>query len=107
MPSTPRAAEPAPSPDPFRTRPAPADEPVACFWVSAERDPGLAARILEPFAKRGLVPSKWHGALEPDGGFSMDVQVAGLGAGPTEQIAQGLRQIPGVLVVLTAERRGA
>jgi hypothetical protein len=39
--------------------------------------------------------------------LSIDVQVAGLGESLAEQIARGLRQIPGVVLVLTTERRSA
>jgi hypothetical protein len=80
---------------------------VHCFWVKAESHPGTLARVLQPFAKRNLVPCKWHGALDPDGMLSIDVQVAGLGESLAEQIARGLRQIPGVVLVLTTERRSA
>ena len=38
------------------------DDPsvTACFSVHAHADPGVMPRVLELFAKRGLVPSAWH-----------------------------------------------
>jgi len=35
---------------------------TACFSVHARAEPGIMPRVLELFAKRGLVPSSWHSA---------------------------------------------
>jgi acetolactate synthase small subunit len=84
------------------------DLPVtACFFVQACAEPGVLPRVLELFAKRGLVPSAWHsttcGAGEAE--LSIEIQMRGLGRDVMDYIAACLRQIPLVEVVLTSERR--
>jgi hypothetical protein len=65
-------------------------------------------RVLEPFAKRGLVPSRWHAVCGTGGDeLVIDIQVAGLEPALVELIAAGLRQIVGVESVLTSEKRYA
>jgi hypothetical protein len=71
-------------------------------------------RVLELFAKRGLVPRRWvSGVTGPGGGLgtdlgsrelTIDVQVAGLAPEAQAYIARCLRQIWGVGAVLTSER---
>jgi hypothetical protein len=59
-------------------------------------------RVLEIFAKRGLVPELWHSAVvRPGNRLTIDVEVAGLGD-TADYVANCLRQITGVEVVLTA-----
>jgi hypothetical protein len=48
---------------------------LACFAVSAAAEPGTIPRLLEPFAKRGLVPSSVHARLTGDR-LRVDLQVA-------------------------------
>ncbi len=118
----------APSPahradsEPFRTTPAPAGAPtpgsaharVACFSIHAEADPGVMPRVLELFAKRGLLPRRWVSDVTGPGGvhgggheLAIDVQVAGLDPETQAYIARCLRQIWGVGTVLPAGRGGA
>ncbi len=108
----------APSPahnadtEPFRTTPAPAGARarVACFSIHAEADPGVMPRVLELFAKRGLVPRRWVSDVTGPGGghggreLSIDVQVAGLAPETQAYIARCLRQVWGVGTVLTSVR---
>ena len=63
-------------------------------------------RVLELFAKRGLVPRRWVSDVTGPGGreLSIDVQVAGLTPEAQAYIARCLRQIWGVAVVLTSEK---
>ena len=104
------AQSPAPGADsePFRTLPAPfgAGSRVACFSIQAEAEPGVLPRVLELFAKRGLVPRRWVSDVTGPGGreLSIDVQVAGLTSETQAYIAGCLRQIWGVAVVLTSEK---
>lgn len=59
-------------------------------------------RVLELFAKRGLVPALWHSAVaRPGARLTIDIEVAGL-ADAADYVANCLRQIAGVEVVLTA-----
>ena len=94
--------------EPFRTVPAPsgARSRVACFSIQAEAEPGVMPRVLEIFAKRGLVPRRWVSDVTGPGGreLSIDVQVAGLTPETQAYIAACLRQIWGVAVVLTSEK---
>ena len=77
---------------------------TACFSVCAQAEPGVMPRVLELFAKRGLVPHTWHSAASPSS-LSIDIQVAGLGGETVEYIANCMRQIAGVQLVLTSEGR--
>jgi acetolactate synthase small subunit len=78
---------------------------TACFAVRAAADPGSLPRILELFAKRGLVPSSVQARLTGgnDPALSVDLQVAGLEPALVEVVAETLRQIWVVERVLTAE----
>jgi len=79
---------------------------TACFSVHAHAEPGVMPRVLELFAKRGLVPSAWHswttGTDQTE--LTIDIQMRGLGRDAMDYIAAGLRQITFVEVVLTSER---
>jgi len=86
----------------------PAEQPLpyrACFAVRAAADPGSLPRILEIFAKRGLVPSSVQARLTGDAepALSVDLQVAGMEPALVEIVAETLRQIWVVERVLTAE----
>ena len=95
---------------------APAIEPrpydsatTACFSIQASADPGLMGRVLELFAKRGLVPSSWHsrvGGLREDE-LVIDLQMQGMVRREADYVAACLRQIPMVDCVLTSERYSA
>jgi acetolactate synthase small subunit len=81
---------------------------VACFSIHADAEPGVMPRVLELFAKRGLVPRRWISDVTGPGGgeLSIDVQVAGMAPETQAQIAQCLRQVWGVGTVLTSEKGG-
>ena len=79
---------------------------TACFSVHADAEPGVMPRVLELFAKRGLVPQRWHSAAA-ENALTIDVQIGGLGHDTADYIAQCMRQIVGVEAVLTTERRTA
>lgn len=85
------------------------DQPVtACFDVHAHAEPGVMPRVLELFAKRGLVPTAWHSATggTDNASLTIDIQMRGLGRDLTDYIAACLRQIAFVEVVLTSEKGG-
>ena len=79
---------------------------TACFSVHARAEPGVMPRVLELFAKRGLVPSVWHSATS--GGdraqLKIDIQMCGLASETIDYIAACLRQITFVEVVVTAQK---
>ena len=79
---------------------------TVCFSVQAAAEPGVMPRVLELFAKRGLVPQKWHSTVSGTA-LAIDVQAGGLGRDTADYIAQCMRQIVGVEAVLTTERRAA
>lgn len=83
--------------------------PVSCFSVVAKADPGIMPRVIQVFAKRGLVPSQWysiiHGSVKQD--LHIDVQVPGLDPQLRELIAETLRQTINVETVLTSEKNRA
>ncbi len=82
---------------------------TACFSVHAAADPGVMPRVLEVFAKRGLVPSAWYSALvgPRDEELQIDVQVRHLAPRQRDLIADALHRVVGVEAVLTAEKRAA
>lgn len=82
---------------------------TACYSVSAFADPSVMPRVLAAFAKRGLVPSHWHSRVGGADGndLAIDVQMRGLTADLTEQIAQSLRQIIYVDRVLTSTKHSS
>jgi hypothetical protein len=80
---------------------------VACFAVHARAEPGIMPRVLELFAKRGLVPSSWHSST---GGLNHreltnDLQSRNMELELADYIAACLRQVVGVDIVLTSEKR--
>jgi len=81
---------------------------TACFSVHAHADPGVMPRVLELFAKRGMVPSAWRSTVcgTDQAELTIDIQMRGLGRDLTDYIAACLRQIAFVEVVLTSERCG-
>ena len=77
---------------------------TACFSVHARAEPGVMPRVLELFAKRGLVPSQLRSSTSGDdeSELTIDIQMRGLGREAVDYIAACLRQIVFVTVVLTS-----
>ena len=87
------------------------DPPLYCFCVLAAADPGVMPRVLQQFAKRNLVPTRWHSdvivAPARDGGLAtlqIDIQMEGMEAELAAYVARCLRQIYGVDSVLTSTK---
>ncbi len=78
-----------------------------CFSIHALADPGVMPRVLEQFARRGIVPSRWHSSIGGPGGdeLAIDVEMAGLAPETAERLAACLRQIAHVALVVTCEKR--
>jgi acetolactate synthase small subunit len=76
---------------------------TAFFSVHAQAEPGVMPRVLELFAKRGLVPSCWRSAVSgaDQARLTIEIQMSGLGHEVSEYIAACLRQIASVESVLT------
>ena len=75
-----------------------------CYSLLARPEPGVMPRVVELFAKRGLVPQKWHSAASPSA-LSIEVQIGGLEHDVADYIGRCMRQIVGVETVLTSETR--
>jgi hypothetical protein len=77
--------------------------PTVCFSVHAEADPSVMARVLELFAKRGLVPQRWH-SVAGGGSLVIDIQLDGCAPELGDYMARCMRQITSVEAVLTTRR---
>jgi acetolactate synthase regulatory subunit len=77
---------------------------TVCFSLQARAEPGVMPRVVELFAKRGLVPQKWHSTAAGPA-LTIEVQMTGLGPDLAGYIARSMRQIIGVEAVLTSETR--
>ena len=76
-----------------------------CFAVQGEASSGLMARVLELFAKRNLVPARWHANVPPGSSdLTMDIQVAEIDRELAHYIARCMRQIVGVSAVLVSAK---
>lgn len=77
--------------------------PTAFFSVHARAEPGVMPRVLELFAKRGLVPTRWQSATVGAAGAALriDIAMAGLDDESSRYIAACLRQVADVETVLT------
>lgn len=82
---------------------------TACFSVHAHAEPGVMPRVLELFAKRGLVPCACHSRIvgSDQAELAIEIQMRGLGRELMDYIACCLRQIAYVEVVLTSQKGGA
>ncbi len=83
---------------------APASETVhAFFFVTAEADPGMLTRLLEPFAKLGLTPHRVHASTEAGDGreFTADLRVCEVTGRTAHLVDKALRRIVGVRSVIS------
>jgi acetolactate synthase small subunit len=82
---------------------------VSCFSLVAAADPGVLTRVIGVFAKRGLIPSQVYSTLAGPRSedLHIDLQVTAMDAHLREIIAEKLRQIVCVQIVLTSEKRRA
>jgi acetolactate synthase small subunit len=84
----------------------PALPDTTVFSVHACAEPGVMPRVLELFAKRGLVPCFWHSTVvgPEQARLAIEIRMSGCGPEITEHIAASLRQIASVEAVLTSRR---
>lgn len=78
------------------------DTLTARFFVTADADPGIAPRLVEPFSKLGIVPARIHISSEDgDGGqFSADLRANAISPETAHLIDKALRRIVGVRQVI-------
>jgi acetolactate synthase regulatory subunit len=79
---------------------------TACFSVHASAEPGVMPRVLELFAKRGLVPSFWQSSTSGSDRslLTIDIRMRGLASDTMDYMAACLRQIASVEAVVTSQR---
>ena len=75
-----------------------------CFSLQARAEPGVMPRVVELFAKRGLMPQRWQSTVAGEA-LTIDVHIAGLDRDLSAYIARCMRQVIGVETVLTSETR--
>ena len=76
--------------------------PTFCLTVRTVADPGSLPRLIEVFAKRGMVPSKLFCVATGADELTVDLQVSGLEADLGAIIANQLRSQVGIETVLTS-----
>lgn len=76
--------------------------PTFCLTVRMVADPGSLPRLLEVFAKRGMVPAKLFSVATAADELTVDLQVAGLDDDLGAIIANQLRSQVGIETVLTS-----
>ena len=81
--------------------------PTFCLTVRTVADPGSLARLIEVFAKRGMVPSKLFSVATGSDELTVDLQVTGLDADLGAIIANQLRNQVGIETVLTSVKTEA
>ena len=92
-----------PSPTPLAAAADDDARPLAVLYsVHARAEPGVMPRIIELFAKRGLVPHKLSSAAAPPA-LTIDLQMNSLDPDLAQYIARCMRQITGVDSVLTSD----
>ena len=64
------------------------------------------ARVLEQFAKRALIPTRWHSDIVELDLMQIDIQMSGVSADLVADIARGVGAIVGVRQVLTSRKVG-
>ncbi|UTW51520.1 hypothetical protein KFF05_16725 [bacterium SCSIO 12827] len=83
-------------------------QPTQCFSVQALADPGTLPRVVEVFAKRGLIPGRIHASRTstPKEGLIVEVHLEDADAEQARLIAQELRRQFCVEAVLVTEKQG-
>lgn len=80
-------------------------EMVHCFGVVVQPDPGALARVLEPFAKLGLIPLSINSRLFAKAEqLSIDIQITGLTEEQGLRIANQIGSFPVTLNVVTGRK---
>jgi len=79
---------------------------TACFSVHAAADPSVMPRILQVFAKRGLLPSQCHGTVcgPREEELQVDLQLKDTDRDTAWRLAVDLRALIAVECVLTSEK---
>ena len=73
-----------------------------CFTVLADSSVGLLARVIQPFARRGLEPDSFS-SQRHDNFVRVDITMQRIPFGMVHLVVGNLRQIVGVHSVVTAK----
>ena len=86
---------------PSTTAAEPSASSLARFTLRARAEPAVMPRVLELFAKRGLVPRQWHSATfgAGDAALRIDLEI-GIAPEAVEYVANCMRGIVGMETVL-------
>lgn len=85
--------------------PSPDAASVHCYAVTAVADPGIMPRIMELWAKRGLMPDRWHAVRSASGDdVHMDIETSELDVTLAMQMAEAMRSMFGVSQVLMSKK---
>lgn len=86
-----------------------AADATACFHVQARAEPSVMPRVMDQFARRGLVPTQWHSSIGGRDGETLliDLQMRDLAPALVARVAACLRQIVEVDCVLVSRKRVA
>ena len=77
-----------------------------CYSVRADAEPSVLPRLLELFAKRGLIPSAFHSRChdQAPGALQVDIEVTGLGWDLADYLQRCMRRVIGVELVLLSKK---
>ena len=76
------------------------------FMVEADTSPCLLPRLLQPFARRDLIPDRMWAACDNDGGTHVEIAVLAISIDDARLVEGNLRQIVGVRTVTPVRRNG-
>jgi (p)ppGpp synthase/HD superfamily hydrolase len=68
--------------------------------VSAERDPGVASRVLERFANLNVIPLRFSAKCEAENEIIIEIEIACMSCATLALIAGKIAQLPAVLNVV-------
>ena len=71
------------------------------FQVDADASPGLLPRLLQPFARRDLMPDYFH-SVQADGVVSVGIRMDAMPSEMVHLVAGNLWQVVGVRHVVTS-----
>lgn len=77
---------------------------AVCFEVDADASPGLLSRLLQPFARRDLVPDDFQ-AVHRGGTMHVGIRMDAIPVEAIHLVEGNLRQVIGVRAVTTRSRQ--
>jgi len=80
--------------------------PTVCFAVQAAAEPSVLPRLVELFAKRGLVPTALHSRCHDHtvGPVHIDIEMSGVKPTVADYLEQCMRKVVGVELVVKSDK---